>query len=308
MESTTRPEQSLKMQNGNTMKMRSGGVDDLAICASPADYIKQRKRRNGAGESLATVLRRAAVDHQLGLSINLILFLGLSYVLFPSLRPQLEGSFRMSYARAATTSTTTALYGQGTKDLQLVLSFIILFTGLRAFLLEHVLTPLAAFMGITNTKARVRFAEQGFLLVYYCFYWAWGVYLFVHGTPPLSPKTNGLFSTIDQLLISLWHSFPILHLEAGMKLYYLSQLAFWLQQILVIHLEERRKDHYQMLTHHLITVTLMATSYGYRQVRVGCAVLMCMDVVDLVFPVSLDTRPFVLRSATLTFISSSPKS
>ena len=84
----------------------------------------------------------------------------------------------------------------------------------------------------------------------------------------------------------MWTNFPRLYLDAGMKLYYLSQLAFWAQQILVIHLEEKRKDHYQMLTHHFVTVALMSTSYGYRQCRVGNAVLVCMDVVDLVLPVS----------------------
>ena len=85
----------------------------------------------------------------------------------------------------------------------------------------------------------------------------------------------------------MWTHFPRLLVDAQMKIYYLSQLAFWTQQILVIHLEERRKDHYQMLTHHFTTVALMSTSYGFRQLRVGNAVLVCMDFVDLFFPVSL---------------------
>jgi acyl-CoA-dependent ceramide synthase len=87
--------------------------------------------------------------------------------------------------------------------------------------------------------------------------------------------------------MSLWTDFPKLYVEAAMKFYYLSQLAFWVQQIVVIHLEERRHDHYQMLTHHFVTVALMSTSYAYRQWRVGNAILACMDIVDLVFPVSI---------------------
>jgi acyl-CoA-dependent ceramide synthase len=73
----------------------------------------------------------------------------------------------------------------------------------------------------------------------------------------------------------------------SLKLYYLSQTAFWVQQIFVINVEERRKDHWQMFTHHIVTIFLLAFSYGYRQMRAGNAILVLMDVVDLIFPVSL---------------------
>lgn len=82
-----------------------------------------------------------------------------------------------------------------------------------------------------------------------------------------------------------------------MKFYYLSQLAFWIQQIVVIHLEERRHDHYQMLTHHFVTVALMSTSYAYRQWRVGNAILACMDIVDLIFPLAKILRYLGLQLA-----------
>lgn len=73
-----------------------------------------------------------------------------------------------------------------------------------------------------------------------------------------------------------------------MKAYLLAQWAFWVQQVLVIHIEERRKDHYQMLTHHFITITLISTSYCYHLTRVGNLILVLMDVVDLFLPVSYD--------------------
>lgn len=66
----------------------------------------------------------------------------------------------------------------------------------------------------------------------------------------------------------------------------LLQWAFWIQQVLVIHIEDRRKDHWQMLSHHFITIALIAASYAYHQTRVGNLILVLMDVVDLVFPVS----------------------
>lgn len=135
-----------------------------------------------------------------------------------------------------------------------------------------------------------RFAEQSYLLIYYTIYWTWGIRLFIQDTPSdLSIVGIADRSFISNLLISLWTDFPKLYVGAAMKFYYLSQLAFWAQQIVVIHLEERRHDHHQMLTHHFVTVALMSTSYAYRQWRVGNAVLACMDIVDLVFPVSYVT-------------------
>lgn len=79
-----------------------------------------------------------------------------------------------------------------------------------------------------------RFAEQSYLLLYYLVYWPLGVYLFVEDTPSSVDSMNSL-------LISLWRDFPRLYIAAPMKLYYLSQFAFWIQQLAVIHLEERRK-------------------------------------------------------------------
>ena len=70
------------------------------------------------------------------------------------------------------------------------------------------------------------------------------------------------------------------------KWYYLVQFAFWLQQIVVVNIEERRKDHWQMFTHHIITCALIFASYGYHQTKVGNLILCLMDVVDLFLPLA----------------------
>ena len=89
-------------------------------------------------------------------------------------------------------------------------------------------------------------------------------------------------------LRGLWTGWPNRELEGSMKWYYLVQFAFWLQQIIVVNIEERRKDHWQMFTHHVITCILMFTSYGYHQTKVGNMILCLMDVVDLFLAVSQD--------------------
>ena len=109
--------------------------------------------------------------------------------------------------------------------------------------------------------------------------------VFVQDTPESS--ATSYLGQINDLLISLWRDYPRLVLGMSLKLYYLSQTAFWVQQIFVINVEERRKDHWQMFTHHIVTIFLLAFSYGYRQMRAGNAILVLMDVVDLIFPVCL---------------------
>ncbi|EMC94087.1 hypothetical protein BAUCODRAFT_74877 [Baudoinia panamericana UAMH 10762] len=236
------------------------------------------------------MLRRGIVEHQLGLSVNLVLLVALMYTLFPALRQRMSAFFLLSYP-ITNPSTGSTVYGQGTQDLCLVATFIVLFTGLRAFALEYILSPLASrILGISRPKFRVRFAEQSYMLLYYALYWTWGLMLFIRNTPSST-------RSINDLLISLWHPFPQLYVGRGMKIYYLSQLAFWIQQVMVIHIEARRKDHFQMLTHHVITIALLSFSYPYRQWRVGNAVLVCMDIVDCVFPFAKVLRYLGLQVA-----------
>jgi acyl-CoA-dependent ceramide synthase len=66
-----------------------------------------------------------------------------------------------------------------------------------------------------------------------------------------------------------------------MKYYYLMQMSFWFQQLYTIHIEKRRKDHFAMVTHHFITITLLVTSYVANFSRIGNAVLCCMDLADI---------------------------
>ena len=70
-----------------------------------------------------------------------------------------------------------------------------------------------------------------------------------------------------------------------MKWYLLVELAFLMQQIFVIHVEERRKDHVQMLSHHIITSALLGSAYIYAMYNVSNVVLCLMDIVDVLLPV-----------------------
>lgn len=83
-----------------------------------------------------------------------------------------------------------------------------------------------------------------------------------------------------------WIDYPHILISKQMKAYYLMQLAFWIHQIYVIHIEKKRKDHFAMVTHHFITTALIISSYCANFTRIGNAVLCCMDLSDIFLSVS----------------------
>ncbi|KAI0385114.1 longevity assurance proteins LAG1/LAC1 [Hypomontagnella monticulosa] len=202
------------------------------------------------------------------LSFNLIALIFLAHLCLPKARPYTSKYFTLSYYNPA-----SGKYAVGSGDYHFVSFCIILFTGVRAGLMEHVLAPLARHWGISKRKEITRFSEQAWMLFYYCIFWTLGMYLYVKSPYFLNMK-------------ELWTGWPNRELDGLMKGYMLAQWAFWVQQVLVIHIEERRKDHYQMLTHHFITITLISASYCYHHTRVGNLILVLMDVVDLFLPLA----------------------
>lgn len=86
-------------------------------------------------------------------------------------------------------------------------------------------------------------------------------------------------------LHGIWDGWPFREVEGVFKFYYLLQWAFYIQQILVVNIEEKRKDYAQMLVHHIFTAALLFLSYGYYHMRVGLVIMCVMDFVDIILPV-----------------------
>ncbi len=87
--------------------------------------------------------------------------------------------------------------------------------------------------------------------------------------------------------------YPHMPVAGPLKIYYLTETAFYLHQMLVLNAEAKRKDHWQMMAHHFITVFLMGTSYYYNFTRVGCLIMVLMDFCDIFLPVRI-FRPFIV--------------
>ncbi|KAF2843724.1 longevity assurance proteins LAG1/LAC1 [Patellaria atrata CBS 101060] len=265
------------------------GQEKLVQHAHPDDGarpLEKGRRRSSKAEkpkkqddSLIGSLCSTIVDHQIGLSVNLLLLLVLTHICFPRARRRTRKFLSLSYY-----DPETGLYTQGLDDIPFVVFWIIVFTGLRVVVMDYVLIPFARWGGIRKEKAMVRLAEQGWLLVYYSVFWTLGMYIMYNSDYWLNLK-------------ELWTDFPTRSTSGLMKWYYLVQFAFWIQQIIVVNIEERRNDYHQMFTHHIITCILMLFSYGYYQTKVGNLILSLMDLVDIVLPLAKILKYFRFQTA-----------
>ncbi|KAI9802581.1 MAG: sphingosine N-acyltransferase lag1 [Piccolia ochrophora] len=217
-------------------------------------------------DSLLAVTCAWIVEHQIGLATNLIILLALTHLCLPRARQHTRKFIELSYF-----NPKTGKYTVGWDDTFMVVYWIVVFTGLRAGVMDFVLVPFARWGGVEKKKGRIRFAEQAWLFMYY-----------------EADESKYIFyeSPYWLNLRELWTDWPNTEIDGLLKWYYLVQFAFWIQQIIVVNIEERRKDYHQMLTHHLITCALILGSYSYLHTRVGNVILCIMDVVDLVFPLA----------------------
>lgn len=166
------------------LQLPQGTVLDVATCSNGGRMQRSRKAKR-KDESLLDTLCAAIVQHQLGmnifhdyeieadmvpgLSINCLLLLVFTHLLFPSLRPTTGQFFSFQYH-----DSKTGLYNAGWDDLKLVALWIVIFTALRAATMDYVLLPCAKYVGINKKKATIRFAEQAWMLIYYCVFWTLG--------------------------------------------------------------------------------------------------------------------------------------
>jgi acyl-CoA-dependent ceramide synthase len=112
--------------------------------------------------------------------------------------------------------------------------------------------------------------EQGWYLIYYSISFPMGAYILYH---------SNYATNFDNLYIGWPHD----QMSFLFKGYYLLEMACWLQQIFILNIEDRRKDHYQMFSHHIITCLLVGGSYYYYFTKIGNVILVIMDLVDIFF-------------------------
>ncbi|KAI8989450.1 Imidazoleglycerol-phosphate dehydratase-domain-containing protein [Pilobolus umbonatus] len=165
------------------------------------------------------------------------------------------------------------LYEKGYGDYYFVAFWFAAFIFLRAVAMQFLFHPLGKLYNISPYSKRERFAEQSWAFTYYSVFWSVGMYI-MYNSPHWMDTSQ------------YWIDYPHTPITGIMKAYYLMQLSFWFQQMYTIHIEKRRKDHYAMLSHHVITIALIGCSYVNNFTRIGNAVLCCMDFSDILLPLA----------------------
>jgi acyl-CoA-dependent ceramide synthase len=98
------------------------------------------------------------------------MLLALTHMCFPRARRHTRKFFELSYY-----NQESGEYKAGWNDAFMVSYWIVIFTGLRAAVIDYILIPLANAGGVKTTRDRTRFAEQAWLLLYYMVFWPLGM-------------------------------------------------------------------------------------------------------------------------------------
>ncbi|KAI3325878.1 longevity assurance proteins LAG1/LAC1 [Xylariaceae sp. AK1471] len=207
-------------------------------------------------------------NNQIGVSFNLIVALLFIHTCIPQGRP-----FTSKFLTLSGYNPATGKYAITHDDICFVGFCIVLFVGIRAGSMKYVFTPFARRCGLSNKKRITRFSEQAWMILYNAVFWTFGMRIYT---------TSPYFLNMQEL----WTDWPQREIDGLSKGYVLAQLAYWTQQLLVVHLEARRHDYWQMIAHHCATITLMAAAYAYHHTRISNLILVLMDIIELIFPLA----------------------
>ncbi|GKT63858.1 sphingosine N-acyltransferase lac1 [Colletotrichum tofieldiae] len=253
--------------------------------SSKQDQLDMLSKRSRA----RAILRRCkhiAVKHTWTTPLVLILaFLSL-YAVNPTESNVIHHFIFLSYkipqqgldaaAGAAADGDAPVQYGKGLWDIAFVCFYATVLSFTREFIMLELLRPLAKFYGIRSRGKQLRFMEQAYTAIYFGILGPFGLYV-MSRTPVWYFNTTGMYE-----------SFPHKTHEAVVKFYYLFEAAYWAQQALVmlLGLEKPRKDYYELVAHHIVTLSLIGLSYRFHFTYMGIAVYLTHDISDFFMAMS----------------------
>ena len=163
---------------------RKGKRKDASIIAVICAWIVEHQIGQSWSRRLVPTGRVA--NGLLGLAANLLCLLVLTHVCFPRSRKQTRKFFSLSYYNAS-----SGQYALGWDDIFMVFYWIVIFTGLRAAVMDYLLVPLAQRASIGKKKDMVRFAEQAWIFIYDGAFWSLGMVSSSWPERSITPKSGG---------------------------------------------------------------------------------------------------------------------
>lgn len=168
------------------------------------------------------------------------------------------------------------LYGKDKRDVLTVLLIAIFLVGVRQLLCSGVFIYIARLMGISDSVDHPynvhKTGENAWLVLYYSTSFLTGLRM--------------CKKYLNLRMDSIWDNYPELYLPMDIKLFYLTQCAFYVQLLILVAIEKHRKDVELMFIHHTVTILLISASYYTNFVRVGLVVLAIFDAADALLPLA----------------------
>ncbi|KAI0796697.1 TLC domain-containing protein [Abortiporus biennis] len=167
-------------------------------------------------------------------------------------------------------------YRKGYLDLLFIAYYVIVWSWFRQVIILHFWKPFGRWFGVKKEAKLDRLGEQGHAMTYFTIMAIWG-YRIMQTLPTWWYQTQ-----------YFWIDYPHWEMKPELKAYYLMQMAYWIQQlmVLVLKLEKPRKDYTELVAHHLVTLWLIGWSYLINLTLIGNAVFLSMDLPDIFLAMS----------------------
>ncbi|KAJ5757917.1 uncharacterized protein N7511_006611 [Penicillium nucicola] len=221
--------------------------------------------------------KRFAATHTWAIPLALLLSILALYAVNPTESNILHHFIFLSYKQPPTPASHSPnpQYGKGPWDLAFVLFYTIVLSFTREFIMQELLRPLAR-KYVKSTGKQARFMEQAYTVLYFGVLGPAGLYV-MRQTPVWYFNTRGMYE-----------GFPHRTHEAAFKFYYLFEAAYWAQQalVMVLGLEKPRKDYYELVMHHIVTLALIGLSYRFHFTYLGIGVYLTHDISDFFLALS----------------------
>lgn len=250
--------------------------------SSAADGSSRRGSKRRRARSLLRRFKHFALKHTWVLPLTILVFLGVLYAINPTESNPVHRFIFLSYKLPLEPGADPAgpvQYGKGPWDIAFVTFYTVVLSFTREFIMQEFLRPLARKAGLRSRGKQARFMEQLYTAIYFGFLGPAGMYVMSH-TPIWYFNTRAMYE-----------DFPHKTHAADFKFYYLFQAAYWAQQaiVLLLGLEERRKDFKELVGHHIVSLALIGLSYRFHFTYMGLAVYITHDISDFFLAVSWES-------------------
>lgn len=241
-------------------------VTPTSAASSPS---KQRISKRRRARGLFSRFRQLIVRRTFVLPAIILAFFLAGYAINPTESNILHHFIFLSYPLPQDDPAKPVMYGKGLWDVAFVSFYIVVLSFTREFIMQEILRPWARRTGLSKGK-QARFMEQAYTAIYFVFLGPAGLYV-MSKTPVWYFNTTGMYA-----------DYPHKAHEAVVKFYYLFQAAYWAQQaiVLILGLEKPRKDYYELVGHHVVSLALIGLSYRFHFTYIGIAVYTSHDISD----------------------------